>query len=175
MGRQIAIAMTREDETQFLSFLRTSSVVRVFHFSAPSVAELEIAGPDLGEGSQYFISPAVFNWKPEFKQVSQLAPVVERRGWSYISNTATAPVLAYDRHSFSKPAAQGRLYWAKSFAAPNGVSYDALAFEAWYEHVVRWVKKTGRRIKTESHGPYYLPSAHARQAAASLKKHLPSS
>ena len=123
MGRQVAVAMRHEDEGQFLAFLRASGEIRIFRSAAPTVAELELSGPDLGAWHQYFIWPTQFEWRPEFKQVPEGAPVVERRGWFYLSNTSTAPVLEYDRHGFDKSSAQGRLYWAKVLAAPAGLNY----------------------------------------------------
>lgn len=159
MGRQIAIAMTQDDEASFLAFLRVASPIRIFRSTAPSAADLEVLGDDLGDGHQFFISPVAFGWQPEFKSVAADAPVVERRGWAYVGNASTGPVLEYDRHSFKDATRQGRLYWARVLSGLPGAAYDLAAFEAWFGQVTRWVKKTGRRIPAEPQGPYYLPSA----------------
>jgi len=166
MGRQIAVAMLPGDETEFLAFLHASGPVRIFRSSAPSLSQHEVLGPNLEDGNQFFIWPTAFDWEPEFKQVRQDAPVLQRRGWFYLSNSSTGPVLEYDRHRFEAPPEHGRLYWAKLFAAPSGRNYDLPAFEAWYESVLRWVRKRGRRLRSERNGPYYLPHALARRSAA---------
>jgi hypothetical protein len=165
MGRQIAIAMLPEDEDQFVAFLRGLTEVRIFRWSAPSPAQHEILGADLGEGRSFYVWPTAFEWEPEFKQFRETA-VAERQGWFYLSNSSAAPVLQYSRHGFEQGQVPGRLYWEKTFAAPSGLSYDSSAFEDWYERVIRWVRKNGRRHKAEKSGSYYLLHALARRSAA---------
>jgi len=166
MGRQIAIAMLPEDESQFVGFLRDSADVRIFRSSAPSPSQHEVLGADLGEGSKFYIWPTAFEWEPEFKQFRESVAVARRQGWFYLSNTSAAPVLEYYRHGFDQGQVPGRLYWGKTFAAPSGLDYDPYAFEAWYERVVRWLRKSGRRHKADQSGPYYLPHALAQRSAA---------
>jgi hypothetical protein len=166
MGRQIAVAMEPEDELQFLAFLRTSMPIRIFRSFAPTEAELELSPGAFGHERQYFIWPTSFPWQPQVRRVAPDAPVIERRGWSFLERVGAAPVLEYDRHHFGRPAAQGRLYWAKVRAVPPAPDYDIAAFERWYADVVRWVKENGRRVRAEPRGPYYLPAALARRGGA---------
>lgn len=165
MGRQIAVAMLPEDESLFVAFLRSTTEIRLFRWSAPSPLQHEVLGADLGEEHCFYVWPTVFGWEPEFKQF-RTSPVAERLGRFYLSNTSAAPVLEYSRHGFEQGQAYGRLYWAKTFSAPSGLSYDSSAFEHWYESVVRWVRRSGRRHEAETNGPYYLPHAYAKRIAA---------
>lgn len=168
MGKQVPIAMTEQDEVEFLAFLRTTADIRVFRHSAPTVELLSV--DDLSQKDQecwqFFVWNTAFPWQPSFAQVSADAPVIERRGWAYIRNTGTAPVLEYVRHNFSDGGVEGRVYWAKFFVAPNGLSYDVAAFERWYDSVARWLRKHGRRPKSEQHAPYFFPNALALRGKA---------
>jgi hypothetical protein len=166
MGKQVQVAMLREDEADFLVYLRTTATVRLFRSSAPTPTGLEVDSFDTGLASdrQFFVWNTSFAWQPEVKCVSAAAPVVERRGWAYLSNTSIAPAIEYDRHS-SEHGGE-RIYWAKRFAAPRGLAYDVEAFERWYDTVARWIRKRGHRLESESHGPLYLPAAYAARNAA---------
>lgn len=57
----------------------------------------------------------------------------------------------------------GRLYWPKSFVAPDGLDYDVNAFSRWYDGLVRWVRKNGKKVISSSYEPYFLPDAWASQ------------
>ncbi len=165
MGRQIAVAMLPEDETRFVQFLRSTTEIRLFRWSAPSPSQLEVFGTELGNERSFYIWPTAFKWEPEFSQFGEIA-VPESRGRFYLRNTSAAPLLEYSRHGFEPGQAYGRLYWSKTFAAPVGLDYDSAVFETWYERVVRWVRKNGQRYKAERSGPYYLPQALAKRSAA---------
>lgn len=76
--------------------------------------------------------------------------------------TRHAPVLEYSRHPItaSNPAVAGRLYWSKFFVSqPDQVTYEISAFEAWYSHVARWVRKHGTQIPHGDTTPWCLPGA----------------
>ena len=169
MGKQVPVAMLHEDEAEFLSFLRSTADVRIFRSSAPTSAELAVAAfhDESVPCTQFYISNAAFPWVPAITYVSADAPVVERRGWAYISNSGVAPVLEYDRHSPTYGG--GRIYWPKFFSAQAAsLTYDVAEFERWYGVIARWVRKKGRRAPSESygHGPYYMPMAWAARGGA---------
>ena len=163
MGKQVAVAMLEQDEAEFLGFLRSTATIRLFRWSAPTAETLSVESfaDDRSVCWQFFIWNTAFPWEPSVRYVPADAPVVERRGWAYISNSGTAPVLEYDRHNFSDKNAGGRIYWAKYFVASKPLTYDVADFERWYDRVARWLRKQGRRITPESRGPYYLPHAFA--------------
>jgi len=122
---------------------------------------LEISGfPARGRDEwQYFIANENFPWSPELGRVRADAPVVEHRGWYYIADTSSAPIIEYSRHNFEVRHSHGRVYWAKGFASSNYPSYDLEAFDQWYQRVVRWLRKNGRRISKDPHSVYYFPGA----------------
>jgi hypothetical protein len=66
-------------------------------------------------------------------------------GWYYVRNKGAAPVLEVCRSDIGKKS-YGRLYWAKDFAAPDGLSYDVVSFSHWVDKVFRWVRNNGTRI-----------------------------
>jgi hypothetical protein len=168
MGKQVAIAMLEQDEAEFLAFLRSTADVRLYRSSAPSAEALAVdafseEGPVCW---QFFIWNTAFRWQPSIGYVPDNAPVTARRGWAYLSNTGTAPVIVYDRHNFRNSNSQGRIYWAKVFRASEPLGYDVGEFERWYNQVARWVRKHGRRDKSENYGPYYLPHAFSNHGGA---------
>lgn len=165
MGKQVPVVMLGEDEIEFLAYLRSTASVRVFRASAPASDDLEVHALDkIHTGDrQFFIWNTSFRWQPEVKHVAADAPVIERRGWAYLSNTSVAPALEYDRHSSTHGG--GRVYWAKRFSAQQ-LRYDVNAFERWYDGVARWIRKRGRRLESETNGPFYMPAAHAARNAA---------
>jgi len=161
MGKQTAIALTEKDESLFLDFLRSTAPIRIYRTTAPSEDLLEIdAFPPRGpEEWMYLISNANFPWSPELDRVPDNAPVVSHRGWAYIANRHIAPVIEYSRHDFESSLSYGRIYWAKSFAAPDGLSYDQDSFNTWYQKVVRWLRKNGQRKSNDPYSVYYLADA----------------
>jgi hypothetical protein len=164
MGRQVQVALSDDDETDFLTFLRESADIQLLRSSAPTPDQIfvdKFAAREEGHW-QYFVWNKGFPWKPEFRTVAADAPVIERRGWAYVSNSGIAPVLEYDRHNFSARGVTGRIYWAKYFSASNGLAYDVHAFERWYMSIARWLRKRGRRRADDPQGLLYLPQAWAR-------------
>jgi hypothetical protein len=109
---------------------------------------------------QYFAWNRAFAWTPEYGQVAEGAVVKNRVGWSFLRNRSTAPVLEYDRHNFSgSRGVIGRIYWAKHFATPGPLAYDVEAFSAWFDRVVRWIRKRGRQHRRVAYEPYFMPDA----------------
>lgn len=162
MGRQIQVAMTDADEREFVGFLRSISTIQIIESSAPAshLMMVEKFAPPDGGHWQYFIWNTAFAWTPDYGQVSQQAIESGRAGWSYLRNSSTAPVLEYDRHNFTDPrGVTGRIYWAKSFGSPGALAYDVDAFSKWFDQVVRWIRKHGRRADPGAHERYFLPDA----------------
>jgi hypothetical protein len=163
MGKQTAVAMTEVDELAFLQFLRDSADVRLLPSAAPSEPAMWIDtfGPHENGHRQFFIWNTAFAWTPEFEQTSSAVPAAQR-GWYHILNRGTAPLVEYDRHDFANPRSlggTGRIYWSKYFAAPEGLWYDVELFDAWYQRIVRWIRKHGKRGEGRGERPFYLPDA----------------
>ena len=157
MGRQTYVALTDADERPFLEFLRASADIRLLRSVAPARADTWVDGfspRDQGHW-QYYIWNSAFPWTPVFGTVSPDAPVVERRGWVYVS-PSEAPLIEYDRHNFeTHNSKRGRVYWAR----PHEPSYDVEAFSAWFDRVVRWLRANGRQQRKGSYETYFLPDA----------------
>jgi hypothetical protein len=168
MGKQTAVAMTDKDEDLFLAFLHDTGDIQLFESHAPSPAQIRVTGfaPRQEGHWQYYIWNKAFAWNIEYGQVSEEAPVVERRGWYYVRNAATGPVIEYDRHNFSG-SKTGRIYWSKSWTLgdPNNF-YDVEAFGKWYDKIVRWIRKNGQQ---QNKGAYYLYFLHDALTQTSLK------
>ena len=162
MGRQVQVAMTEPDEREFLEFLRSTAKIQIFESAAPSPGEMMVQkfAPREGGHWQYFIWNTAFSWNPEYGQVSQQAIESGRAGWSYLRNSLGAPVIEYGRHNFtSSRGIAGRIYWAKYFGAPEAPLYDVDEFSKWFDQIVRWVRKYGRRERPGTHERYFLPDA----------------
>ena len=155
--------MTDRDEEAFLAFLRSAADIRLLESCAPSREAIWVDGfapRELGHW-QYFIWNRAFPWNVEYGQVDREATGGRKR-WVYVRNASTAPVIEYDRHNFAdkQGLSYGRVYWAKSWAAgPPGVNYDIEAFTRWYNQVVRWIRKHGRRREPGAYNLYYMPEA----------------
>ncbi len=162
MGRQTQVAMTDADELEFLGFLRSTADIQLFESSAPSPEQMVVAGfaPREQGHWQYFVWNRAFPWTPEYGRVAEGAAVPERVGWSFLRNSSSAPLLEYHRHNFTDPrGVAGRLYWAKHFATPGPLGYDADAFSKWFDQVVRWIRKHGRQERRGAHETYFMPNA----------------
>ena len=85
--------------------------------------EVNSFASDRASKRQFFVWNTSFPWQPEVKYVSADAPVVERRGWAYLSNTSIAPALENDRHRL-REWRRANLSWAKQVAAPVGFGND---------------------------------------------------
>jgi hypothetical protein len=154
MGRQLAIVATEQDELEFLAFLRSTARIELFESFAPTVGELRVEcfASERAGHFHYQIWNSSFPWTPEYGQT-------KKGNLHYVSNLGAAPILEFSRSGpGQKP---GRIYWAKYFSAPNGLSYDVERFEAWFNRIVRWVRKVGVRTKMGRLGAeaYFLPDA----------------
>ena len=127
MGKQTAVAMTEKDEDIFLQFLRSLSEIRLLQSSAPTQETIWIDHFSPREQGfwKYYIWNTSFPWQPQFGQVTKDRSG-KQQGWYFIANSSEVPIIEYFRHNFSnRPGyGYGRVYWAKYFAAPNGLSYD---------------------------------------------------
>jgi len=164
MGKQTLVAMTEVDEAKFLEFIREIADVEILVQSASTPEELvvsEFKPRQIGHWS-YNIWNKEFPWKKEYGHVRDDIPDIERRGWIYIKNKGTAPLIEYTRHNFSdtKGHAYGRVYWSKHFTIGKGDEpYDFEAFSKWYDQVVRWIRKNGKQKVRGAYETYFLPDA----------------
>jgi hypothetical protein len=160
MGRQTAIIATHADEQSLLAFVRQIADVRLFVMFAPSAEALwtEEIAPERVGNFRYHIWNTSFPWEPLYGQVGPQASDPSRIGWYFVRNASAAPVIEFDRSRFN-PIGPGRLYWAKHFSAPHGLDYDVVGFSKWYDSVVRWIRRQGKREGSA----YYLPDAWARR------------
>lgn len=161
MGRQIAIVMSRQDEKEFLSFLRASAPIQLYASFAKTILDLAVSDfSDLSERHwQYHVHNLDFEWTPEYATVGELAVDPAMIGWAYVANKSTAPVLEIDRADIARHR-PGRLYWARDFSAPRGLSYDADAFNKWIDAVWRWCRSHGRKQPAgDTWAPYVFPHA----------------
>lgn len=165
MGRQTAVALSEDDEREFLRFLRTDADVRVIQWAASSPELIFVPEfPKRGPGQQsFYLWNTEFPWQPEFGQWTA-DHVHDRKliGQYYIKNKAGAPLIEYTREPFEnpKPLVHGRIYWNTDFAIYSGPAYDAAAFGRWFDRVVRWLRKSGKRVElAKSWSEYWLPGA----------------
>ncbi len=160
MGRQIAIALSQVDEAAFLGFLRSRGDIQLFTGSAPSPPEIwvESFAPELAGHWGYRIWNRQFPWEPVYGRVTSDPYKLGRLGWYYVANYTDAPVIEFLRSDVAQ-AKYGRLYWAKYFAAPNGLAYDVEAFSAWYDSIVRWIKKNAVGKVKDAGVTWFLPDA----------------
>lgn len=160
MVRQIQVAMNSEDERAFLAFLNATANIQVIKSFAPRSADLfvEEFSQSLSGHWSYSIWNKQFDWLPEFGTVGDRSHDPSHIGWKYVSNKSAAPILEFSRSDLASERT-GRLYWAKDFAAPNGLNYDAKAFSAWIDQVWSWVRKHGLKNNALSLSPYLRPSA----------------
>lgn len=157
--------MSKEDEDQFLDFLRGTCEIELMESFAPTTEELWVSSfnENFSSHSIYRVWNKEFDWVPEYGTVGCLAHNPDHIGWRYISNSGQAPILEVMRSSPDLSRA-GRLYWGRDFSAPRGLLYDAEAFSLWIDKVWRWVRKNGRKLNEFPGQPYALPGALARVA-----------
>lgn len=155
MGRQLPVVTTPRDERELLRFIHSLSPIRVFRCFTPTPEELWITDWERREIPVRFynIWPEAFPWEPAYGQTNS--------GDWYVSNASAAPVIEFSRGSDERK--DGRVYWARSFSAAQGLAYDERAFSKLVDQVWRWIRKHGRRLSTEPYAPYYLPDAWARE------------
>lgn len=157
MGRQLQLAMRVEDERNLLRFVSSLARIRVMRMFARTKDELFIDDWEESElPLDVYVWPEGFPWAHRFAQTGGPKCRREDRGFYYVSNLNTAPVLEIRRGS-PPDAHLGRIYWARDFAAPHGLEYDDQAFSKLVDAVWRWIRRAGRR--SEKRGPWFLPEA----------------
>jgi len=164
LGRQTAVALSEDDERQFLEFLRTTAEVQILRWYAASPEQIVISNfPPPGAGRYTFrLWNTAFPWSPEF---AHWGPDVRDSDLALqfcLKNTAGAPLVEYVRENFENPKSlvRGRVYWNTDFDIYHGPKYDMAAFAAWYDRIVRWLRKHGKRVQiTRSWYQYWLPGA----------------
>lgn len=163
MGRQIAVAMTEEDEKSFLIFLQGMSNIQIFLEKAPSPESfaLDTFSPRSSGIRRFIIWNKDFAWTPQF------GPLSDNSGF-YLKNHTPGPLIEYDRDplstSFFSNHGCGRIYWPKVPAPTNQslYSYDVESFSKWYEKIERWVKKHGKLRPKKRFPRYFLADAFLR-------------
>lgn len=171
MGRQIAIIAAPEDERSLLRYLTGLSPIRVFRTFAPTPEALWLDRWDEEDlpGFTFSVWLQQFPWEPTYGVTGGPGCPPERAGLHYFANAGTAPVLEITRANPAQRRA-GRIYWAQTFSAPEGLSYDAAAFSNHVDQVWRWVRKQGQKVDDPLLGPHYvLPGA--RSPATSVSDH----
>jgi hypothetical protein len=158
VGRQLGIIAAQEDLEELLSFLRGIAEIAIFRGFAESIEQLWTDQPHLPSDWTIYIWNKRFAWNPEYGRVGEKAYYPEHIGWYYVSNTNHAPIIEIDSGDVSKARA-GRIYWSKYFTAPHGLGYDVTSFTEWYNSIVGWIRKKGRKLESERLAPYYLPVA----------------
>src|SRR5260221_1298535 len=175
MGRQTAVALSEDDEQRFLAFLRTGADVRVRRRSAPSPELLFIPDfPTRGSGQHSFrLWNTAFPWNPEFAQWGPEMLDSQLASQFYLKNTAGAPLIEYSREVFENPEAviHGRIYWNTDFEIYHGPKYDTAYFSLWYDKVVRWLRKNGKRVQVaKGWYQYWLPGAWKLRTDSSMRE-----
>ena len=172
MGHQLQLATTTKDEVELLRFINRFSPIRVLQCQARSIEELwfddwesrEIELP--GFARSFHIWPQKFAWAPEYRQTGGPDCRPESAGLFYVANSNDAPLFQFTRSDLEQHS-YGRIYWARDFAAPNGLAYDAEAFSRLTDSVWRWIRKVGRRspdafTHSAARSAYFLPDAWSR-------------
>jgi hypothetical protein len=173
VGRQLSIIATDRDEAALLDFLRQSADIAIFASFAWTTEALwvEHFAEDRKSHGQYYVWNKTFPWQPEYRQVKVKSGSMA--GWYYVANEHNAPVIEISRSGGVRK--EGRIYWAKFFSAPEGLEYDFVKFEEWFDTIVRWIRRVGRKRAGGRFEPYYLPDAflHAASVENSRDPHAP--
>jgi hypothetical protein len=143
MGRQLQMLMTQEDIRDLISFVhQTSPPIRVFVSHAAQEAELWVNEWDTCSLADimYYVWPTKFAWTPVLKQTGGPRCRPPCAGQWYIANTTEAPVLEI---CASIGNGNGRVYWSRDFAAPDGLGYDANEFSKLVDRVWNWIRRKG--------------------------------
>jgi hypothetical protein len=164
MGRQTSVAMSEADEQLFLHFLRQGADIQIMRRSPRHPDELVIQNfPPRGAGEHtYWIWNTAFPYKPVLEpwpgRHSPDAPIQNFQ----LVETAGAPLIEYSREALgiADRKVHGRIYWDTWFALYQGLHHDQHAFAKWYNHVVRWLRKNGKRVEiTKGWSQYWFPGA----------------
>lgn len=174
MGRQTAIVATDTDERMLLDFMRSTTEIQIFVFTAKTAKELWVPAfaPFNRSHRLYYIWNRTFPWKP------LIEPTRNKKG-VFVGNVATASVIEFARTDIDwlfRPnnkllVADGRLYWSKDYLDEKA-DYDVTAFARWYDQIMRWVRKHGQREPAIS-GAYLLPDACRRWQEAQARVKTP--
>lgn len=162
MGRQLPIVATPTDERDLLTFIGTLSPIRVYVPFAKTIDALWVDDWEHRDiaGSRFNVWLQSYPWVPEFKQTEGPRCPKNRRGLWYVSNGGAAPVLEISRPLPNRTAA-GRIYWARDFSAPKGLSYDSAEFASNVDRVWIWIRRNAHRHPSNGkrNGCYYLSEA----------------
>lgn len=165
MGRQTSTALSEADEEAMLAFLRADADVQIYRWTAPSSDQLPVSvfPPREGDDQHFLLWNTAFPWQPEFgSRQARESPGAEPRPEFYVSNRFGSPLVEYTRHPLHdpRPVMHGRLYWNTDFATYHGPEYDHEAFRRWYDHIIRWIRKNGIRVRiAKGWSQYWLPDA----------------
>ncbi len=164
MGRQTSVAMSEADEQLFLDFLRQGADIQIMRRSPRHPDGLVIQNfPPRGAGEHTFwIWNKTFPYEPVIEPwPGRHLPDAPIKNFQLVE-TAGAPLIEYSREAFgiADRKVHGRVYWNTDFAVYRGLAYDQQAFAKWYDHVVRWLRKCGKRVEiTKGWSQYWLPGA----------------
>lgn len=177
MGRQLALAATPDDEVELLRFIDSVSPIRIYKTFAPSIDELWLPGCDtrgISGWQTFHIWPVAFGWEPRYGLTGGPGCPPERAGQYYVANGSAGPILELSR-SLLEDRNYGRIYWARNFSAPRGLTYDEAAFSTLTDQVWRWIRKNGRRLPPDPAQvrPYFLPHAWNHYGAAQTSNGAP--
>jgi hypothetical protein len=175
MGRQTSVALSEDDEREFLAFLRDGVDVKVLSWAARTPDQIFIPEfPRRGPNQHHFrLWNTAFPWNPEFAQWEADVADRELASQYYLKNTAGAPLIEYVREPFEnpKPIMHGRIYWNTDFAIYRGLTYDIAAFNLWFNRVVRWLRKNSTRVQvSKGWYQYWLPGAWEMSTALATQK-----
>jgi len=158
MGRQVPVFATQADADALIAFMRETAEIAIFVNFAETAEGLWVEAPDV-KGNPFFrVWNKRFPWTPEYGRVGENSVEPKHVGWYYVRNTGAAPVVEFDCGTLGK-GRWGRMYWSKYFTAPDGLEYDVDAFSQWYDKILRWIRKQGKKRPGDHPGPYYLPDA----------------
>ena len=164
MGRQISVAMTLEDERDFLAFLQDTAVISLYRSWSPKPAPVASFVED-DAASQFWIHNHAFPWEPKFERVNYEDRDTGSAGTYFRLIDRHAPVIEYSRHSLSAnhPQVSGRLYWSKLFLSqPQELAYDIKLFDSWFTTVMRWIRRNGTKVHHGDTEPWCLAQAQIR-------------
>ena len=172
MGKQTAVAMTDEDERNFLDFLREGQDIRLLTLFAPSPDAIWVDKFEPRENGNwmYLIWNTQFEHSFQYGKLGAQAPEA-KRGWTYLDGHSRAPLIEYSRHNFDdlEGRTYGRIYWSKLRDTSGDYGYDVEAFAQWYDRVARWIRKNGRQKVRGAYYPYYLPDAWAKYGETTIQ------
>ena len=155
MGKQVNFYMTNEDETAFLSFVRSDRCVCILPERMPSGDVLCLEGlPDRSADAWF----QVWLWDREHCSRPCLKYVEKQK--HYVVDFLTSEVIQFSRSYYDEQRlVRGRI-WAefKLFDLNHlGKSKEKSAsFVKWFNRLAGWIRRTG--LKNEV-GDYLLPAA----------------